>query len=120
MTPTPVQPQVTTGMPTDDERTWGMLAHLSGLVSGFLIPIIILLTKGKESPWVRTQAIEALNFHITVFIAAMVSIPLMFVAVGICTLILAAIYGFVFAIVAGVKAYSGEPYRYPFALRLLN
>ena len=99
-----------------DDRTWAMLAHLSAL-AGFVIPfgnvlgpLVIWLVKREGSAFVDDQGREALNFQITVTIAAIVSIILM--VVGLAWLIL--------SIVAGVKANEGERYRYPFTLRLIK
>ena len=87
---------------------------------GIIGPIIIMLTKGKESPFVRDQAVEALNFHITVFIGYIVSIVLIFVIIGIFTLLAVAIAGIVFAIMGAMAAYRGERYRYPVNIRFVK
>src|SRR5437868_892271 len=63
-----------------DDRTWGMLAHLSPLLAGwlggfsFLGPLIVWLIYKDKSAFVADQAKEALNFHIAVMIVAVVSI----------------------------------------------
>jgi len=97
-----------------------MLAHLSFFVLSIIGPLIIMLTKGKESGYVRDQAVEALNFHITLLIAMIVSVILVFVVVGIFTLIAAAVAGVVFTIMAAMAANRGETYRYPVNLRLIK
>jgi uncharacterized protein len=79
-----------------------------------------MLARGKESPYVREQAVEALNFHITLFIADVVSVVLVFVVVGIFTLMATLITGAVLAILASVAAYRGEHYRYPVSLRFVK
>ena len=112
--------ELTSYVPTQDEKTVAMIAHLSGIISGFLIPLIVLLTKGKESPWVRAQTIEALNFHLTIFIGYMASLVLMMVFVGICTFFALVAVNVVFAIIAAVRAYNGESYRYPVTIRFLK
>jgi uncharacterized Tic20 family protein len=107
-------------VPTQDEKTWAMIAHLSGIISGFLIPLIVLLTTGKESSWVRSQTVEALNFHLTVFLGYVISAVLMLVFIGICMLFALVAFNVVFAIIAAVRAYSGESYRYPVTIRFLT
>jgi hypothetical protein len=107
-------------MTTSDERTWAMLSHLSFFVLGIIGPIIIMLTKGKESAFVRDQAVEALNFHITALIAVFVSIILIFVVIGIFTLIAVYIGAIVLAIMAAIASYRGERYRYPVNIRLVK
>jgi uncharacterized Tic20 family protein len=109
-----------TGVPTPDERTWAMLSHLSYFVIGLIGPIIIMLTKGKESAFVRDQAVEALNFHITVIIAIFASLILFLVVIGIFTLIASVVVAVVFTIMAAMASYRGERYRYPISLRLVK
>jgi uncharacterized Tic20 family protein len=112
-------------MPTQDEKTWGMLAHLSGIIASFigfpfLGPLLIMLTKGKESPWVEAHAKEALNFQITATAAIWLSAILMACLVGFVLLPIVALAAFVLSIVAGIKANNGETYRYPATVRLVK
>ncbi len=107
-------------MPTQDEKTWGMLSHLSGLLLAFIGPLIIWQTKGKESAWVERQAIEALNFQITIAIAFVASFILTFVVIGACLMPLVGLGALVLSILAGIKANNGEVYRYPVTLRLIK
>lgn len=108
-----------------DERTWGMLAHISAIIAAivglsFLGPLVVLLVQGPKSQFVRRQAIESLNFQITTYIAAIVSGILVLVLIGIILLIVVGIGWLVLTIVAGVKANSGEDYRYPVNIRLVK
>jgi hypothetical protein len=100
--------------PTDDEKTWGMIAHVSAIVATFLGPLITLAVKGNESKWVKAHAIESLNFSITLFIGYMVCLALVFVVVGFCLLFPLALAALILHIVAGVKAFQGGSYRYRF------
>jgi uncharacterized protein len=109
-----------------DETNWGMFAHLSALI-GFIIPfgsiigpLVIWLTKGKELPFVATEAKEALNFQITLAIAFLISGVLIFVLIGFLLMGLFAIADLTFVIMAAISASKGQPYRYPFALRLVK
>ncbi|MDP9075439.1 MAG: DUF4870 domain-containing protein [Actinomycetota bacterium] len=97
-----------------------MFAHLSFFVFGILGPIIIMLTKGKESPFVRDQAVEALNFHITIMIALFVSAVLIIVFIGFILFFVVIIYGLVFSIIGAVAANKGTAYRYPVNLRMVH
>lgn len=112
-------------VPTADEKTWGMIAHLSALVASlvgfpFLGPLIVWLTKGKESAWVEAQAKEALNFQITAFIALAISAVLTCAVIGIFLLPLVGLAALVLSIIGGIKANNGEMYRYPATLRLVK
>jgi hypothetical protein len=111
--------------PTADEKTWGMLAHLSGLVASFfwlpfLGPLLVLLIKGKESRWVEQHAKEALNFQITATAALWVSGLLMFCLVGFVLAPIVWIGALVLSIIAGLKANNGEKYNYPATVRLVK
>lgn len=103
-----------------DERLWAMLAHLSEIVLALIAPLLIMVLLGKRSAFVNDQAKEALNFHITLLIASIVSWILVFFVVGIFMLAAVLIYGLVFAIIAAIKAYNGELYRYPINIRFVK
>jgi uncharacterized Tic20 family protein len=121
--PPPEKPQY---LPTQDERTWGMLAHLSGLIAmllggfTFLGPLIVWLIKKDQSPFIADQAKEALNFQIAVFIALLIAGLSIFVCVGIVLAPLVIIASIVYAIIAGMEANKGVYYRYPYTIRLIN
>lgn len=110
-----------------DERTWGMLAHLSALV-GYLIipfgniiaPLVIWLMKKDESQFIADQAKESLNFQISLLIYAVVAGVLVLVVIGIFLLIALYILGIVLTLVGTVKANNGVMYRYPLTIRLIN
>ncbi len=115
-----------TGAPSADEKTWAMIAHLSWLV-GFIIPfgsvlgpLVVWLIKKDTMPFVAEQGKEALNFQITVLIAAIISFILMFVFIGIILIVVVGLGALVLSIIAAIKAQNGEDYRYPWALRLVK
>jgi uncharacterized Tic20 family protein len=127
--------------PSESERTWAMLAHLSapiGIVLSagslpFLGPLVVWLVKRNDSPFVVGQAKEALNFHLTLFLLALgavaVGLLLLVVTLGLAILVVVPMLGIgyvvllavaiVLGIVGGIEAHRGVPYRYPFALRLI-
>jgi len=120
--PPPSEPPMA-GAPSAEERQWAMFAHLSALVGviiplGSIIgPLVIWLIKKDTMPFVNDQGKEALNFNITVAIAAIVGWILCFILIGFLVL---AIGWLVFVIIATIKANEGTTYRYPFTLRLVN
>lgn len=97
-----------------------MLAHLGGIVIGFLAGLIVMLVFGKRSAFTDDQAKEALNFQITLLIGYLISFVLVFVLIGIFLLFALSILNIVFCIIAGVAANNGERYRYPVCLRLVK
>jgi uncharacterized Tic20 family protein len=109
-----------------EERNWATIAHLSAL-AGFVIPfgnilgpLIVWLVKKDQSAHVADAGREALNFNITVGIAALVSFCLMLVFIGFLLFGLLAIAWLVLVIVAGVKSSDGTVYRYPFNIRFIK
>ncbi|MEY4348273.1 MAG: hypothetical protein RIS43_692 [Actinomycetota bacterium] len=105
---------------SSNEQTMIVLAHLGGLILGFIPALVIMLTSGSTSARVRAQAVEALNFQITLVIAGIVAFILTFILIGI--LLFAAIFivGLVFPILAAVKVSQGQDYFYPISLRLVK
>ena|ERR1700733_13274209 len=111
---------------TADERTWGMLAHLSAF-SGFLVPLggvigplVVWLIKRDQSAFVADQGKEALNFNISVLLGAIVCGVLVLIFIGILLGVALFIFWLTMTIIAGIKASEGVLYRYPFALRLVK
>ncbi len=106
-------------------RDWMTFTHLSGLcclmgIPSFLGPLVCWLIKKEEMSEVDRAGREALNFQITMSIIQIVSVPLMFVIVGIVTLMASAILTIVFSIIAGVEANKGVEYRYPMSYRFIK
>ena len=110
-----------TDVPQDD-RTMAMLAHLLGILTGFIGALVIwLINKDKpEKAWLNEQSKEALNFQITVAIAYIVGMILTVVLIGFLVCLAVLIANLVLCIIAGMKANEGVSYRYPFALRLIK
>lgn len=101
---------------------------------------VVYLLKRDSSPFVAEHAREALNFNLSMLLYALVAVAVAFVLVGATVLtlgiglILTAPAGIVLLLVAAaiavtwlvcsllatVKAWNGEPYRYPLTLRLVR
>lgn len=112
--------------PSDDARTWGMLAHLLTLL-GYLValghvlpPLIVYLSKKDQDPFVADQARESLNFQITCLLLFLVSLPLICVGIGVLLVVLVGLFQLIFVIVASIAAHDGQRYRYPLTLRLVS
>lgn len=103
-----------------ESRMWAMLAHLSGLVIPVVGPLIIMLVFGPRSSFTRQQAVEALNFQIVWLIAWIISWVLVSVFIGVILVPIVWIGGAILFILGGVKANSGEDYRYPFNIRMVK
>jgi uncharacterized Tic20 family protein len=111
---------------TADDRTMAMFCHLSGIVSGFIGPLIIWLIKKDESRFVDHHGRTALNFAFTLAIAVVVAwlggVVLTVVTCGVGVFIIlplvlgVLVFGLVFWIIGAVKANQGEWYRQPMAI----
>ena len=117
----------------DSERTAGAIAHLSALCAligvpfgNILGPAVVWVVKKDDSEFVVEHCRSALNFQITLSLAFLATAVAMLALVisgdtltlfsFIPVLILFGVCSTIFMIVAAVRARSGEPYRYPFAL----
>src|SRR5581483_10005760 len=79
---------------SSEERTWGLLAHLSAL-SGMIVPfgnliapLLIWRARREHSGFVADHAKEALNFNLSVLIGVAVCYALTWLRVGLLLLAL--------------------------------
>lgn len=112
--------------PDKDARTWAMVCHLIAF-SGYIIPfgnllgpLVVWVIKKDEHPFIDDQGKEAVNFQLTMTIAYITSIILIFVLIGFLLLAILCIYSIVMVIIASIKSYEGESYRYPLTIRFFN
>ena len=135
--PPPVTPATSSPPPPNPQgqaRMWNMLCHLSALAGfigvpfGNIIgPLLVWQIKKNEFPSVEIHGKAALNFQITVTIAALVgvvtAVVLSFFCVGyllIPVVMLIGLAGMIFAIIAGIKANNGEDYKYPYSIEFVK
>jgi len=105
---------------SQDSRNMAMLAHLLGIISGFIGPLIIWLIKKDQDPYIDYHGKEALNFTITLFILHLICFVLWIILIGVVLSILLWLGSIVLFVLAGLAAGRGEYYRYPFAIRFLK
>ncbi len=120
---TDVPPSATEAL---DEKSWAMAAHLGGL-AGYMIPfgniiapVVIWQMKKDQSGFITEHAKEAVNFQITMMIAAAISALLMLVVIGIFLMFAVVIVDIIFIIMASIAANKGEQYRYPLSIRFIK
>jgi uncharacterized Tic20 family protein len=124
-------PQAYTGEPTQNDRNWASAAHWGTIVAawlamGFLAPLIIMLTVGNQSPFVRKHAVESLNFQISLLIYGGAAVLFTVLTLGVGLLVVLPIAGIalvaalVFLIQASIRAAHGQDYRYPLTLRFVS
>lgn len=89
-------------------------------------PLALLLVEGSgssstsDSAFVQSQAKAALNFQLTMLIAWIVTIALMFILVGFLLVVPLALIEIVSCIVATTQAAEGKPVRYGVAIRFVH
>ena len=102
----PVQNYPPQPMSPGDERTWGLLAHLSvllNLLTGFAGPIasfVIYLVYKDRSRFVAYQALQSTIFQLLWWFGGGVLIGLVWVVVGVLSMLLVGILLIPFALVA--------------------
>ncbi|CAN5663187.1 hypothetical protein BH23PSE2_BH23PSE2_02440 [soil metagenome] len=120
-----------------------VLALMTSLIVGFAGMIAagaIYLLKRDDSPFIAEHAREALNFNLSMFIYACLAVAAGIALVGATILTLGigliltlpaglalvlavaaiALLWLVCSIIATIKAWNGEAYRYPLTLRLVG
>ncbi|MDR5700248.1 DUF4870 domain-containing protein [Agromyces aerolatus] len=114
------QPQQNPQMSPADEKLWATLVHIGGIFFGFIPALIGYLVLKDRGPFVRAHTATALNFQITMTIAAVVSAILWVVIIGIFISIAIWVLVIVFSIIAAVKANQGQPYTYPLTIKFVS
>ena len=106
-------------MTEKDERLLAMLIYLVSFFTAFLGPLIIWLVKKDDSKFIDHHGREYLNFLISVFIYSIIASILMIVFIGVILLPILAIATVIFTIIAAIKAYEGDYYKFPLIFRIL-
>lgn len=114
-TPAPIRP------PNGDDKLWIVLCHLSYFIGlPLIIPLIVYLVKKTDAPLVADQAKEALNFHLSCLLYAIVCMILTLILIGIVLFFALAIGAAILAIIAAIKSSEGVAYRYPMTIRFVK
>ncbi|OPG11213.1 hypothetical protein B1L11_21645 [Microbispora sp. GKU 823] len=114
----PRPPAYRAAVPDGGDRVGAAASHLFALLGLFIIgPLLMMVTAGRTSPYIRKHAVESLNFHLTV-LGATVLLP--FTVVGVVLLPVIWVVGLVLCIVGGVSALAATEFRYPLTIRLIK
>ncbi len=121
----PAQPQAQPGGAqnvevTNDAKNLGVVCHLLGFFTSFVGPLVLWLIQKDKMPFVDYHGKEAMNFQITVAIAAVVAGISMACFIGIVLLPIVGLADLIFCIIACMAASRGEYYKYPLCLRLIK
>lgn len=90
------------------------------LIGRIGVPLLIFLTKGQSSEFVKAQSKEALNFQISMLLYWIGVAVLFVVLIGFLMILPLAIFEVICMIMAAVKAGDRQLFRYPLNLRLIK
>ncbi|GAB2845768.1 hypothetical protein GCM10022221_51380 [Actinocorallia aurea] len=96
---------------TGEDKVLGSLAHVTGMLTTFIGPLVLLLTSGRRSAPVRAHAVEALNFQLTLLIFTIVTFGIGGVVYAV---------AWIASLIAGLSALTSGSFRYPLTLRLIK
>jgi len=104
-----------------------VLTHLSQLldyvsgIGGFIVPLILWLTKKDDIEGMDLHGKAILNFRISIFIYLILCVPLLLLlGLGLIGIIAIAVIAFIFPIVNAIKASNGEAPKYPFSIPFIK
>lgn len=107
-------------MPTQEEKIWGAVSHISYLAGlPVIVPLIIFLWKREQSAFVASQAKQAVGLHIATIIACAIALGFSFatfglgLALAVPSLMVLSVIAFILSVVAVIKVSQGESYHYP-------
>jgi uncharacterized protein len=119
----PQQPYMQPGqMPVSesDEKTWGIISHISIPFFGFIGPLIAYLLYKDRSAWLKDVTTEALNFSILYSIAYVISVITITFVIGLILWPLVFIVALIFCILGTIAANKHEFYKYPINIRFIK
>tara|TARA_B110000238_G_scaffold201186_1_gene255791 strand:- start:2023 stop:2361 length:339 start_codon:yes stop_codon:yes gene_type:complete len=104
-----------------------VLTHLSQLldfvtgIGGFVVPLILWLTKKDEIRNMDAHGKAILNFRISMFIYLLICIPLiLLLGLGIIGLIAIGFFYLIFPIINAIRASNNEAPKYPYSIKFIK
>lgn len=122
---------------SQSDRQWAAASHVSALllalltswaagIAGAVAALVVWMLVRDRSAFAAEHAREALNFNLSMFLYAAVLVVLVIFTFGIALLVALPVWivlGLVWlvcSLIATVKAYDGQSYRYPVTIRLIR
>lgn len=104
-----------------------VITHLSQLldfvsgIGGFIVPLVLWLTKKDEVFGMDAHGKAILNFRISMFIYILLCIPLIILfGLGILGFIIIGISYLIFPIINAIRVSNNEAPKYPFSITFLK
>ena len=104
---------------SQDSKNLALILWIGTIFLGFIPGLILYLTK-KDDSYVLEQAIEALNWSITVILGYCAALVLMVIFIGALLFPLIWLCHMIFCIMGALACAEGKSFRTPFALRLMK
>ena len=112
--------------PSEGDRTYSMLIHLSGFLSyaigpfALIVTLVLWLARKDDSAFINDHGREAMNYNISIWLYAAIICLLVLVTIGLCFIPALVIFDIIVVILAAVRASSGAYYRYPVTIRFIS
>ncbi|WP_034731426.1 DUF4870 domain-containing protein [Pseudidiomarina atlantica] len=122
----PIREEVVLNGPSEDDRNYAMLLHLSQLAgylipfAGLIVPLVMWLVKRDTNPYIDANGKVVFNWIISAFIYGVVSVILMFILIGFAMAFALAICHVVFAIIGAIRAKDGIVQDYPLTIKFFK
>jgi hypothetical protein len=109
-----------TPMNPNDEKMWATLIHVGGVLGYFLPSLIGYIILKDRGPFIRSHAMTALNFQLTMLIVNIVGLALTAIFIGFIVVFAAWVINIIFSIMAALAANRGQFYTYPLTIKFLS
>ena len=104
-----------------------VLVHLNQLldfvteIGGFIVPLVLWLTKKNEVRGMDEHGKAILNFRISMFIYILICIPLiLLLGLGMIGLIVIKLFYLIFPVINAIKASNNEAPNYLFSIKIIK
>ncbi|WP_411359165.1 DUF4870 domain-containing protein [Pseudidiomarina salilacus] len=122
----PIREEVIINGPSEEDRNYAMLLHLSQLagylipLAGLIVPLVMWLIKRDTNPYIDANGKVVFNWIISAFIYGVISVILMVILVGFAMVFALAICHVVFAIIGAIRAKDGIVQDYPLTIKFFK
>lgn len=107
-------------------RTWAALLHFSQLagfavpVAGLIVPLVIWLVLKDSLPGLERDARNIANWIVSLFCYAVIGLLLVFFKIGVLILLVLLVIAVIFPLIGGLKASSGQSWKYPLSIQFFS
>jgi len=103
-----------------------MFCHLSAFagyffpLGGIIGPLVCWISRKDDSPWVDANGKSSLNFQLSLLLYTVLTIPLVFIIVGIPIILFLIVLEVVCIVIAAIRAAKGEVFKYPITIPFIQ